>query len=133
MPASREGRGLFFVYSQGAICTITRELADADATAPELRQLITDTFARVADCPEILGYVLVIEVGDTIADLDTQLGFSILDNRHEFIVEHANWYELVYVLGQDGAGLELFVQKAIDQTELLAMCVEQALPPETMP
>lgn len=43
---------------------IIRKPADADAVNPELRQLIADTFARVADCPEILRFVLVVEPGD---------------------------------------------------------------------
>ena len=112
---------------------IIRSPADADAADPELRQLISDTFARVADCPEILGFVLVVEAGDTIASIDAVLRFSILANRHEFIQEHARWFELVYILGQDGYGLEVFVPKSIDLLELVAMCIEQALPPESMP
>ncbi len=117
---------------------IIRSPADVDTTAadavnPELRQLISDTVARVTECPEILGFVLVVEPGDTIADLDAVLRFPILAGRHEFILEHANWYALVYVLGQEGSGIELFVPKTVDLPELLAMCIEQALPPETMP
>lgn len=112
---------------------IIRSPADAGAADPELRQLITDTIARVADCPEILGFVLVVEPGDTIADLDAVLRFSILAGRHEFIQEHAHWFELVYVLGQDGYGLEVFVPKDIDLPDLLAMCIERALPPEPTP
>ena len=112
---------------------IIRKPADVDAADPELRQLISDTFARVADCPEILGFVLVVEQGDTITDIDALLRFSILAGRHEFILEHARWYELVYVLGQDGAGIEVLIPKVIDLPELLAMCIEHALPPETMP
>jgi hypothetical protein len=117
---------------------IIRSLGDAAAAAagavdPELRQLITDTFARVADCPEILGFVLVVEPGDTIASIDAILRFSILAGRHEFIVEHAGYFELVYVLGQDGYGIEVLVPKGIDLPDLLAMCIEHALPPETMP
>lgn len=113
---------------------IIRSLADADAAAAELRQLLSDTFARVADCPEILGFVLVVEPGDIIASLDAQLGFPILAGRHEFIVEHAGCFELVYVLGQDGSGMVVFVPRTEGiNPELLAMCIEQALPPETMP
>ncbi len=117
---------------------IIRSPAEADADAadavnPELRQLIADTFARVADCPEILGFVLVVEPGDTIANIDAQLGYSILAGRQEFVLEHAGYFELVYVLGQDGWGIEVFVAKSIDLPELLAMCIEHALPPEPMP
>ncbi len=99
----------------------------------ELSHLIAQVFANVSDCPEILGFILVVEPGDTIANIDAILRFSILAGRHEFIQEYAHWFELVYVLGQDGYGLEVFVPKSIDQPELLAMCIEQALPPEPMP
>lgn len=100
---------------------------------PELQQLISQVFANVSDCPEILGFILVVEPGDTIASIDAVLRFSILANRHEFIQEHANCYELVYVLGQDGSGLEVFVPKNIDLPELLAMCMAHTLPAESMP
>ena len=99
----------------------------------ELGHLIAQVFANVSDCPEILGFILVIESGDTIASIDVVLRFSILANRHEFILEHVNWYELVYVLGQDGSGLEVFVPKTIDLPELLTMCVQQAVPSESTP
>ena len=118
---------------------IIRSLGDAgadaaDAVNPELRQLIADTFARVADYPEILGFVLVVEPSDTIANIDAQLGFSILAGRHEFIVEHASYFELVYVLGQDGWGIEVLMPKIEGaNSELLAICIEQALPPKPMP
>ena len=108
---------------------IIRNPADADVADPELRQLIRDTFARVADCPEILGFVLVVEPGDTIASLNAILRFSILAGRHEVIQEHANWFELVYVLGQDGSGVEVFVPKTEGiAPDLLAMCAQFASP-----
>jgi hypothetical protein len=109
------------------------ELAATDTVGPELSHLIAQVFANVSDCPEILGFILVVETGDTIANIDAVLRFPILANRHEFILEHANWYELVYVFGQDGAGLEVFVPKSIDMPDLLAMCMEHALPAESTP
>ena len=112
---------------------IIRKPADADALDPELRQLIADTFVRVADCPEILGFVLVVEHGDTIANINAILRLPVLAGRHEFIVEHAGYFELVYVFGQDGSGVEVLVPKVIELSELLAMCIEGALPPEPMP
>ena len=108
---------------------IIQTVADvAQIADPELHQLITDVFSRISDCPEILGFILVAEPGDILARLDAALGFPILANRHELILEHAHWYELVYVLGQDGWGIELFVPKDIDRPELLAMCCLYATP-----
>ena len=111
---------------------IIRTATDAIAD-PELRALVGSVFDTVADCPEILGFVLVVEPGDTIANIDALLRFPILDGGHEFIVEHAEYFELVYVLGQDGSGIEVFVPKTADLPELLAMCIQQALPAESMP
>ncbi len=107
----------------------------ADAVSdPELRLLVDRVFATVYDCPEILRFILIVEPGDTIANNDTQLGFSILASRHEFILEHADWFELVYVLGQDGWGIAVFVPMTEGANlELLAMCTAQAMPPEPMP
>lgn len=108
---------------------IIRTTAD-EVADPALRVLVNHVFANVSDCPEILGFVLVVEPGDPLPMLDRQLGFSIIAGRHEFILEHANWFELVYVLGQDGYGTEVFIPKSTDLPELLAMCVQQALPAE---
>jgi hypothetical protein len=115
---------------------IIRSLGDAAAVrSTELRQLITDTFARVADCPEILGFVLVVEPGDTIAIIDTQLGFSILavvaTNSLWSTPDISSWF---MCSGKTGTGIEVLVSKVIVALpELLAMCIEHALPPEPMP
>lgn len=101
-----------------------------DATGiadPELRQLIARVFATVSDCPEILGFILIVEPGDTLPMLDARLDFPILDGRHELIEEHAQWFELVFVTGQDGYGFEVFVPKTIGIPELLAMCRRDAI------
>jgi hypothetical protein len=96
---------------------------------PELRTLISRVFAFVSDCPEILGFIMVVEPGDTLAMLEPQLGVSILDGRHEFIQEHDHWFELVFVTGQDGYGFEVFLPKSegID-SDLLLMCQRYASP-----
>lgn len=112
---------------------IIRDLAASAIADPELHRLVSDVFLRVSDCPEVLGFVLIVEPGDTIASIDAILRFSILADRHEFILEHVDWFELVYVLGQDGYGVEVYLPKDIDLPELLAMCVTQALPVEPTP
>ncbi len=112
---------------------IVRDLAASAIADPELHRLVSDVLLRVSDCPEILGFVLIVEPEDTLASIDAILRFSMLANRHEFILEHADWYELVYVLGQDGYGLEVFVPKSTCLPELLEMCVTKALPGESTP
>ena len=82
------------------------------------------------------GYFLVVEPGDTVEAIDAQVGFPILCNRYtdqrwdqpgftpsfELVEEFPACYSVVYVLGQDGAGFELFVPKVEGvHPELLAM------------
>ena len=84
-----------------------------------------------------LGFFLVIEPGDTIEVIQKQVGFNILQNRYtgirfeatgftpsfEFIQEFASCYDMVFILSDDGFGVELLVPKeeGIEQ-DLLAMC-----------
>ena len=127
-------------------------LRDRDATAqlgdPLLRSLILQRIdALTEECPECaldqLGRFVIVEPGDQPEALAGQLGFHPLTNRWdgtpfgqpgfvpswELAEEHGAWYELVFVLGDDGFGLEVFVPKApgVDP-ELLALCAAYAVP-----
>lgn len=105
---------------------------------PELRKLLA---AKVKRLNEYEGYELsemvnfiVFEECDTVANLDAALGFSVMANRFdgcrygepgfspswEAIEEHINWFEMVYVLSDDGFGVVVFVSKRADP-ELLKM------------
>jgi len=84
-----------------------------------------------------LGYLLVIEAGDTTEAIHAQVGFNILQNRFsgirfdhpgftpsfEFIQESPACYDMVIVLSDDGFGVELFIPK-VDGVhgDLIAMC-----------
>jgi hypothetical protein len=129
---------------------IIRNPADATTIAdPELRQLIDTTIAALSEDgpydPDVLGYFLIVESGDSLATINAQLGFDILVNKwtgirfdapgytqsFEVLDEHAGYYEMVFVLGQDGYGIEVFIPKGIDLQDLLAMCVQFAMPVDT--
>ena len=112
-------------------------------------QRIDDLGGDAFDAPK-LGYFLVIEPGDTLQTISTQLGFPILVNRStgikfgdpgfvpsfEFVEEIGNCYDMVFILCDDGFGVEVFVpkpagkqgSKAVD-ADLLAMCAQYATPP----
>ena len=111
---------------------------DIDSVAdPELRELLQQSLRDIEPhtLPE-LGYFLVVEPGDRIEIIDRQLGFHILGNRWtgtrwgdpaftpswEVLVAHSGWYELVYVLSDDGNGVTVFVPMQDADSELLAMC-----------
>lgn len=90
----------------------------------------------------IHGYFLVVEQGDPLHVLEQQLGFSVLHDRlnwthfnepgfarpFEFIEEHSGYFEMVFVLSDDGYGVEIFVPKSGADPDLLAMCRRYAIP-----
>jgi hypothetical protein len=69
--------------------------------------------------------ILVVEHSDTLESLSAQLTFNILCNRFtgirfdqegftpsfEFIEEYPSCFDMVFVLSDDGFGVELFVPK----------------------
>jgi hypothetical protein len=111
----------------------------------EIRELVLqrmDDLGGDAFDANALCYFLVVEPGDTLATLSAQVGFAILCNRFtgirydqtgftpsfEFVEEFPAGYELVFVLSDDGCGVEVFVQKANGvPPDLLAMCQRYAV------
>jgi len=89
-----------------------------------------------------IGYFLVVEPRDKLEAIDAQLGFPVLCNHFtgqrrdqpnftpsvELVEEFPACYCIVFVLGQDGAGLEMFVPKEEGvPLELLEICELHAL------
>jgi len=104
----------------------------------ELTRLITGYVERLSgyDGYELgqLVQFMVMASSDTVIELETALGFSVRINRFsgcrygdadflpswEVIEAHRYWYEVVYVLGDDGFGIVIFVPKDAD-AELIEM------------
>lgn len=75
---------------------------------------------------DALGFFLVIEPGDALDAIDAQLGFLILANRitgirfdepgfwpsFEFVEEFPACFDMVFIISDDGFGIEVFVPKA---------------------
>jgi hypothetical protein len=80
---------------------------------------------------------LVVETGDSADAIDAELGFSVLQNlgdetgfgdpdftpSWEWIEDHGGWFELVFILTDDGFAHVLFVEdrEGVD-VDLLAAC-----------
>lgn len=111
---------------------------------PQLRHLIAERIEEFSEYQCDLADLIVlihVEAGDAIGDVDSQLGFPVLTNRFtgirfgdpaftpswDVLQEHETFYELIFVINDDGFGFELFISKApgVD-AELLAMCAEYA-------
>ncbi len=127
---------------------VIRDLASTSEIAdPEICQLVQKRIHDLGDYDlDELGYFLVIEAGDTLEAINTQLGFPILCNRStgihygttglvpsfEFMEEYASCYDTVFVLSDDGYGIEVFIPKTAGvDLELLAMCARFATPAPT--
>ena len=107
---------------------------------PAIKELV---LARINDLGGVafdadeLGYFLVVESSDTLEAWSAQLGFDLLRNRFtgiryeqegftpsfEFIEEFPSCFDMVFVLSDDGSGVELFVPKEEGiNSELIEMC-----------
>jgi hypothetical protein len=123
---------------------VLRDPSEADSVpAPYLRALVLQRMTELFDDDEPpLATIYVLERPTDLHELRTLLGFSILHNRSdgtaygdppffpsfELIEEHANCFEMVFVLSDDGAGALVFIPKDIDvDPQLLAMCRQYAV------
>ena len=93
-----------------------------------LRSLIEERIRSLDDFDDYelqeLVKIIVVESGDSIDAINKALGFPVLDRPFELIEQHPHWYEIVFVTGDDGSGVELFVPIEGDVPEaLLAMCL----------
>lgn len=117
----------------------TRQISDSDIRNLVQKRL-SDLGGESFDS-NTLGYMLVIETGDTIGDIERQVGFNILHNRFsgvrydkatytpsfEVIEEFPCCYDVVFVMDDTGKGIEIFVSKSWNlDTDLVAMCRKYA-------
>ena len=127
----------------------TKAIRTAADTHPdlELRHLLTerihslDAFDDLSDDLAYLLQVVVLQAGEGLADLERPMGFSMghccstgvaFDTdgfcpAWEVIEAHGHWFELTFVLSDDGAGVVVFVPDTADAA-LLAMCRRYAQP-----
>ncbi len=114
---------------------------------PDIRRLVEQRFREVcAGEPydyDSHGYMIVVEPGDTVEALEKEAGVPILGSlfddarfgdqdyapSFEAMDEHPSCYEMVFILNDEGFGIEIFIPKVkgID-ADLLKMGVHYAVP-----
>lgn len=122
--------------------TLTDSIPD-----PDIRNLIETRFTEIcAGEPydyDLHGYMIVVEPGDTVEALEKEIGYPILHNlfddvrfgnpdfvpTFEVLEEHAGCYEMVFILNDDGFGIDIFIPKreGVD-ADLLSFCHTYAVP-----
>lgn len=101
-------------------------------TSPEIQQLIHQRIAEITQGQpydaDTYGEFVIVEAGDTLSSIEAYLGREIIGN-FEWLVEWPCCYEAVFVLSDDGCGIDLLIPKseAID-ADLLAICEQWATP-----
>jgi len=108
---------------------------------PDIRQLVGRRFTEVCDGepydPEVHGEMNVVEPGDTLDSLEGESGCPIAGNPFddsrfpdpdfvpvcEYLEEHSQCFEMMFLFSDDGAGINFFVPKSpgID-ADLLELC-----------
>ncbi|MEH6790475.1 hypothetical protein [Parasphingorhabdus sp.] len=108
----------------------------------QLRALLSERFDQLTSAWEgidlsDLTHFLIIQPGDTTADAEHELGWSLLVNpvdgarfgdpaftpSWEWIEDHGGWFEAVFIMSDDGFGITLFVQDHPEtDAELLDLC-----------
>ena len=98
---------------------------------PQLRALIDQRVEALAEFDDYelheLVTFIVVQPGDSIEAIDEQLGRPILQGTPELLEEHPGYFEIVYVVSDDGFGIEVFIPKhpGVDP-QLLSMCSTNA-------
>ena len=108
-------------------------------TDPEILKLVKMRHDQLGD--EMFDSVIIIEAGDTVQDIEEEIGFSILTNLFddvrypdpdfvpcfEVLEDHGGCYEMVFIFGDGDDAIEIFIPKQCVDNELLAMCSQYAV------
>jgi hypothetical protein len=90
---------------------------------------------------EMFGSVIIIEAGDSISDIEEEIGFFVMTNLFEgvrypdpdfvpyfeVLEDHGGCYEMLFILSDGDDAVEIFIPKTGIDNELLAMCVQYAV------
>ena len=107
------------------------EVAGSIVATPEIRRLAEQWFLDVCAEepyePDLHGYLIVVEPGDSVQDLEEESGCPF--SCFEVVEELATCYEMVFIPGDGDFGIVIFIPKLEDiDPDLLAVCAEYAVP-----
>jgi hypothetical protein len=108
---------------------------------PHLKHLLQQRIEQLGDYegydPYDIVIIAIIEPPDRVVEIEAALGLPITTNlvdgstfgephfepSSEYIARHPGWYELVYVLRDDGAGIIIWIPDDDDiDAALLSLC-----------
>ena len=85
--------------------------------------------------------MIIVEPGDSLSDIEKEIGFSILTNLYddisypdpdfipscEALEDHGGCYEMLFILGDGDEAIEIFIPKTGVDPSLLFMCARFAV------
>ena len=108
-------------------------------TDPDILKLVKLRHDQLGD--EMFGSVIIVEAGDSLSEIEEEIGFSILTNLFddirypdpdyvpcfEVLEDHGTFYVILYIFGDGDDAIEIFIPKHGVDNELLAMCSQYAV------
>ena len=141
-PITYTDRAFFFAQNiERALMLILKSPSSFDSiTDLDILKLIKLRHDQLGD--EMFGSVIIIEAGDSLSEIEQEIGFSILTNLFEdvrypdpdfvpcfeVLEDHGGCYEMVFIFGDgDDGAVELFIPKVGVDPLLLSMCFQFAV------
>ena len=108
-------------------------------TDPDILKLVRLRHDQMGD--EMFGSMIIIEAGDSLSDIEEEIGFSIMTNLFddvrfpdpdfmpccEALEDHGTFYEILFIFGDGDDAIEIFIPKHGVDNDLLAMCSQFAV------
>ena len=103
---------------------------------PDIHKLITLRLAQLGST--LPSPMIIIEAGDSLSDIEKELGFPILTNlldditypdpdympSCEALEDHGGCYEMLFILGDGEEAIEISIPKTGVDASLLSMCAD---------
>ena len=108
-------------------------------TDPDILKLVKLRHSQLGD--EMFVSVIIIETGDSLSDIENEIGFCILTNLFddvrfpdpdfapcfEVLEDHSGCYEMLFLFSDGDDAMEIFIPKTGVDNDLLAMCSQFAV------
>jgi hypothetical protein len=109
---------------------------------PDILKLVTLRLAQLES--NIPSPMIIVEPGDSLSDIEKEIGFPILTNLFddisypdpdfmpscEALEDHGGCYEMLFILGDGEEAIEIFIPKTGVDASLLSMCADFSNQPE---
>ena len=112
-------------------------------TDPDILKLVTLRLAQLES--NIPSPMIIVEPGDSLSDIEKEIGFPILTNLFddisypdpdfvpscEALEDHGGCYEMLFIFCDGEEAVEIFIPKNGVDASLLSMCADFSNQPET--